>query len=106
PSSSARLPPHSAPRRNSIRLPVSWDSPDVSRDFPHQRFGFGHRARIAKPSAQPPADLGGKALVEFGVIDTFRRLAHPLVEAVGIVADQNAPAFGLDALENDPRRLG
>jgi hypothetical protein len=42
-----------------------------------------------------------KALVKLRVIRAFRRLPHALVEPVGIVADQNAPALGLDAIEND-----
>src|ERR1035437_9294975 len=52
-------------------------------------------------SPQPPADLGRKALVELGVVGAFGRLPHALVEPAGVVADQDAPAFGLDAVEND-----
>ncbi len=47
-----------------------------------------------------------EALVELRIIGAFRRLPHPLVEPVGVVADQNAPAFGLDAIEDDPCGLG
>jgi hypothetical protein len=47
---------------------------------------------------QPPADLPGKTLIEFGVIGAFRCLPHALVEAVGVVADQNAPSLGLDTI--------
>src|SRR5579864_4863355 len=54
-------------------------------------------------SALPPAGLGGKALVEFQIIGPLRRLPDALVDAVGIVADQDAPAPGLDSLENDSR---
>src|ERR1700676_249691 len=50
---------------------------------------------------QPPADLLDKALVELGVIGALRRLPHELIEAVGIVADQDAPVLGLNAVEND-----
>src|SRR4030088_2720105 len=56
--------------------------------------------------AQPPTDLFDKALVELRLIGAFRRLPDALVEAVGIVADQNAPAPGLDAVENDFCRGG
>src|ERR1700682_601157 len=66
-------------------------------------------ARISQrrcASPQPPADLGREALVKLGLVGLFRRLPHPLVEAMGVVADQDAPAFGLDAVENDFCRGG
>src|SRR3977135_3368178 len=57
-------------------------------------------------SAHPPADFGGKTLVEVGIIGAFRGLAHPLIEAASVIADQDAPALRLDAVENDRRRRG
>jgi methyl-accepting chemotaxis protein len=70
--------------------------------------GFAVVAQEVKTLAltQPPADLGGKALVELGVIGALRRLPDALVEAVGVVADQDAPALGLDAVEDDLGRGG
>src|SRR6185369_13590153 len=53
---------------------------------------------------EPPADLFRKALVELRRVGLFRGLPHPLVELVGVVADENAPALGLDAVEDDLRR--
>src|SRR5476649_636320 len=47
----------------------------------------------------PPAHLGDKALIELRLIGTLWGLPDPLVEPVG-VADQNAPAPGLDAIED------
>jgi hypothetical protein len=41
-------------------------------------------ARTGSKSAQPPADLGGKALLELGVVSAFRRLPDALVEAAGV----------------------
>src|SRR5580704_10110426 len=53
-------------------------------------------------SPYPPADLFDKTPVEFDIIGMLRRLSDALVEPVGVVANQNAPALGLDAIENDP----
>src|SRR3954454_21493318 len=64
-----------------------------------------HRARDTRTSPHPPADLGGKALVEIEIVGRLRLLAHAFVEAMGVVADQDAPALGLDAVENGPCRL-
>src|SRR5882757_4653883 len=55
---------------------------------------------------QAPTHLFRKALEKLGLIGPFRRLPHAFVEAVGVVADQNAPAFGLDAIEDDAGGLG
>src|SRR5712671_3176363 len=60
----------------------------------------------ARNLSDPPTHLLRDALVELGLIGAFRRLPHPLVEPVGVVADQNAPALGLDAIEDDPGGLG
>ena len=62
----------------------------------------------AQSQAQPisPTDLFGKALIELGLVGLLRGLSHPLIEPLGVVADQNAPALGLDAFENDLCRRG
>src|SRR3954454_4715598 len=54
-----------------------------------------------RTSPQPPADLVPIALVELGRIGLLRRLAHARVELVGVVTDQDTPAVGLDAVEDD-----
>jgi hypothetical protein len=56
-------------------------------------------------SPQPPAGLLGKALIKLRRIGLLRRLPHPLVEPDGVIADQDAPALGLDAVEDDFCRL-
>src|SRR5438105_987515 len=55
--------------------------------------------------AEAPADLLAIALVELVRVGLFRRLAHTDVELVGVIADQDAPALRLDAVENDLCRL-
>src|SRR3954469_8738771 len=57
-------------------------------------------AGTTKSSPDPPADLGGKALVEIEIVGRLRLLAHAFVEPLRVVADQDAPALGLDAVEN------
>src|SRR5260370_6831927 len=71
---------------------------------PSSTRGEVHRA--CSKLSQPPAGLGGEALVKLRLIGAFRRLPHPLVEPVGVVTDQNAPAFGLDTIENYFNGLG
>src|SRR6202048_468831 len=73
---------------------------------PYGPYGRGE-ARVAlavTASSQPPADLLRKALVELGRVGLVRRLPHARIELVGVVADQDAPAIGLDAIEDDPGR--
>ena len=84
---------------SQLLLPTPWHSPSVNNMS-------RHRLHRTSRSPEPPADLGGKALEEFGVIGALRRLPHALVEPVGVVADQNAPALGLDAIEDDLRGRG
>src|SRR5947207_9254044 len=60
------------------------------------------RKRAVAPSgsrsgADLPAGLAGKSLEEINVVGAFRRLAHPPVDQFGVMADQDAPAVGLDA---------
>src|SRR5665213_407203 len=64
--------------------------------------GFASRPGMT-PAAlpDPPADLLRKTAVKFIIIGARRPLAHTLVEAVRIVADQDAPALSLDAVEDD-----
>src|SRR6202051_4295197 len=69
--------------------------------FARREPGWGEPEDIDRTLTQPPANLGGKTLVELGVIGVLRRLPHALVEAVGVIADQDAPAPGLDAVEDD-----
>src|SRR5215472_9490248 len=51
--------------------------------------------------AEAPPRLGGEALEEVEIIGAFRRLPHQFIEAVGILADQDAPSVGLDPIEDD-----
>ena len=53
-----------------------------------------------------PADFLGQTLEEIDVVGAFRRLAHPPVDLFGVLADQDAPAVGLDAVEDDLGGLG
>ena len=74
----------------------------------HTRLAYrsGSRARVARarsPPLQPirqPTSFG-EVLIELRRIGLLRRLPHALVELVGVVADQDAPALGLDAVEDD-----
>src|SRR4051795_3370806 len=59
------------------------------------------RAGAAAILSQPPADLVPVALIELGRVGFLRRLAHAGVQRMGVVADQDAPALGLDAVEDD-----
>src|SRR5580704_15108564 len=52
------------------------------------------------PLTQPPADFFRERLEEVTLIGLLRRLPDMLVERVGVVADQDAPALGLDAVED------
>jgi exodeoxyribonuclease-3 len=52
----------------------------------------------------PPADLCRKALIELRLVGAVRGLPHALVEPVGVLADQDTPAPGLDTGEDDRRR--
>src|SRR6266550_8178769 len=52
-------------------------------------------------SPDAPADLFGKALVKFRLVGALRRLPHALIEPVSVVTDEDAPAAGLDAVEDN-----
>src|ERR1700730_8460018 len=75
---------------------MTGSAPGISR-FPDVQLHVGNDGELP----QPPAYLSCKALVKLRVIGPFGRLPHALVQAEGVVADQNAPALGLDAIEND-----
>src|SRR4051812_49238968 len=60
---------------------------------------------LVRPSTpDAPAGLGGEGLEEGVVIGALGSLPDALVEDLGVVADEDAPAVGLDPVENDPRR--
>src|SRR6267142_539065 len=84
-------------RAESLRRTTQFKSSGIAL------HGLGHDKPVALGwrLTQPPADLGGNALEELGVVGALRRLPDALVEAVGVVADQDAPAPGLDAVEDD-----
>src|SRR3954469_14228748 len=62
--------------------------------------------RDSLPSgSKPPANIRGKFLEEIDIIGPFWRLPDFLVDPMGILADKNPPPIGLDASQNDGRRL-
>src|SRR3981081_2311846 len=62
------------------RVPTSLRRPRRQTSMPR----LSEVDRFGSELAQPPADLGGKALEEFGVVCALRRLPHALVETVSI----------------------
>src|SRR5262249_25351855 len=62
-------------------------------------------AAVVASAPDLPADLLRERRVEIRPRAPLRRSAHALIEQLGILADQNAPALGLDAIEDDLRRL-
>ena len=85
-----------AATRRSTACPIAPGTP-ASPTSPARASG----SCVDECSAQPPADLFRKALEELRRIGLLRRLPHALVELVGVVADQDAPALSLDAVEDD-----
>ena len=52
-----------------------------------------------------PPRRAGEFIEERDVVGAFRRLAHHFVDLVSVRPDENAPAIGLDAVEDDRRGL-
>ena len=62
-----------------------------------RRAEFG----ILEREALGPPRCAGEFIKERDVVDAFWRLAHHFVDLVSIRSDENAPAIGLDAVEDD-----
>src|SRR5262245_10145261 len=75
--------------------PIAWATPASPTGRPR-----GSES-CAVDLSEAPADRVAIALVECWRVDLFRRLAHARVELMCVVADQDAPALRLDAIEND-----
>src|SRR3981081_4458053 len=100
--------PERAPTCKSARRDVAlFMTPLLSRSRNRETSGDrgGSRSAAASATDLPPHFLG-ETVEEIEVVGAFRGLAHPLVDAFGIGADQDAPAVGLDALEDDFGGLG
>src|SRR5271169_5858019 len=52
-----------------------------------------------------PAALPAKRLIKLGAVRLLRRGTDPIVEKLGIFADENAPFLRLHAIEDDGRCL-
>src|SRR5271165_5424843 len=52
-----------------------------------------------------PAAAPAKILVELRAVRLLKRCADPIVEKLGILADENAPLLGLHGIEDDGCRL-
>src|SRR6202040_1430794 len=60
---------------------------------------------VLEREALGPPRRAGEFIEERDVVGAFRRLAHHFVDLVSIRPDENAPAIGLDAVEDDRRGL-
>ena len=69
-----------------------------------QRTNVSLRAIMLIFGTQSPADLCRKSFKEIEIVGASGGLADPFVDPMGIVADQDAPLIGLDAIEDDGRR--
>src|SRR5438132_6852199 len=63
------------------------------------QFGVLERGALGPPRRP------GEFVEERDVVGAFRRLAHHFVDLVSVRPDENAPAIGLDAVEDDGRGL-
>src|SRR5262245_57051537 len=59
------------------------------------------RASAPMNSIESPAGRLGHLLEELRLIGLLGRRAHHLVDALRVLADENAPTPGLDAIEDD-----
>src|ERR1700681_2135702 len=92
--------PEAVPARKSARRDVAlFMTPLLSRYRKTSGQTVGSPA--AGSAADFPVDFLGETFKEIEVVGAFRGLAHPLVDPFGIGADQDAPAVGLDAVEDD-----
>src|SRR5215470_1732614 len=66
-----------------------------------RRAEFG----ILEREALGPPRRAGEFIEERDVVGAFRRLAHHFVDLVSIRPYENAPAIGLDAVDDDRRGL-
>src|SRR5215469_9018310 len=60
---------------------------------------------VLEREALGPPRRAGEFVEERDVVGAFRRLAHHFVDLVSVRPDENAPAIGLDAVEDDGRGL-
>ena len=61
--------------------------------------------RVLERQAFCPPSLAGEFIEERDIVGAFRRLAHHFVDLVSVRPDEDAPAIGLDACEDDRRSL-
>src|SRR5712664_1574950 len=98
--------PERAPTCKSARRDVAlFMTPLLSRTKETSGKSGGSRLTAGSAAHFPPYFLG-ETVEEIEVVGAFRGLAHPLVDPFGVGADQDAPAVGLDALEDDFGGLG
>src|SRR5690349_17971096 len=57
------------------------------------------------PSGDAPTSRAREFLEEIDVVGTLRRLAHAAVDLMRVLADEDAPAVSLDAVEDDLGRF-
>src|SRR6516225_2244727 len=62
-------------------------------------------SRVLEREALGPPRRAGEFIEERDAISAFRRLAHHLVDLKSVRPDEDAPAIGLDAVEDDRRGL-
>src|SRR5580700_6434498 len=103
----ATKPERAPPCKNARRDVALFMTPLLSRNRNRETSGRsgGSRLRAGSAAHFPPYFLG-ETVEEIWVVGAFRSLAHPLVDPFGVGADQDAPALGLDAVEDDLGGLG
>src|SRR5260370_25006568 len=98
--------PERAPTCKSARRDVAlFMTPLLSRTKETSGKSGGSR-RAAGSAAYFPPHFLGETVEEIEVVGAFRGLAHPLVDPFGVGGDQDAPAVGLDGVEDDLGGLG
>jgi chromosome segregation protein len=95
------------PRLSRRRLRRQHAAPQL---FPPRRSDDRRRYRsprqaLARRLPDAPTALGGEAFEKVAVVSVLGVLAHALIEHMRVFSYSDAPALGLDAIENDGRRL-
>src|SRR5215475_12829960 len=99
----ARISPPAVPSCNRRRRP---ETRSMARSLFDSKGNERRGSAVASVGAKLPAHLPGQGLEEIGIVSALRRLAHEPVDLLGILAHQDAPALGLDAVEDDLGGLG
>src|SRR5262249_43044301 len=73
----------------------------MARSFSDSKGNERQGPVVASIGAELPAHFPGQRLEEIDVVGSLRRLAYQPVDLFGVLADQDAPALGLDAVEDD-----